>query len=159
MINCRQALDNGNHFMTFLKKHYLSYRMTNSSLKYHKNKLSKWLLTITLLFSVFTFSGYGDTSQFAHQQKTQTALVCSTDDKAGKPALSCKKSVIHTHKSTFLYNCNRNDTRILITSTKLIKVKLDHVSKKYHSIKRADTFLQLKSVPQKSGKDIFISIG
>ena len=49
--------------------------MMNAQFTYHKDKLTKWLLTVTVLFSIITFSGYAGNYQSKQQQATQTELV------------------------------------------------------------------------------------
>jgi hypothetical protein len=132
--------------------------MTNSQVKYFRVKLSKSVLTLILLLSVLTFSCYSNASQLI-PKRAQTELVCSTKDKRNKQTVSLKGTKSIAHRNTFSTNSNKYDSRFLLTSNSLIKVKIDNLCKKYHSFKQADKHLHLKNIPQNSTKDIFISIG
>jgi len=133
--------------------------MTNSQLKYCKDKLSQRLLTITLILSVFAFSGYSNNSAFSNTQKVQTELVYLRSTKPDKHAFAFKKLLCIPHKNIFFNNLTKYNSVLLLTYNKLVKVELDNISKLYHSIESADRFLQLKNIQDNSSKDVFISIG
>ena len=128
-------------------------------MKYCKNKLSRWLLTVTMLLSVFAFSGYSNNSTLLNNKKAQTELVCSTKTKHKKFIVAFKKIISTSHRPTFLNYFSNHSATLLLTYNKLIKVKFDNILKVYRSIDQADKFVQLKNIPSNSSKDIFISIG
>ncbi len=129
--------------------------MTNTQFTYHKDKLTKWLLTVTLFFSILTFSGYAGNSQSRQQQATQTELVISNNHKTCKRTISFKKAFELTSCNDFLINPYKNWTNTLFTYNLLTKVKLDSISRQFCSYKSADHFLQVKTIPQNSDEDIF----
>lgn len=129
--------------------------MMNAQFTYHKDKLTKWLLTVTLFFSIFTFSGYAGNSQSRQQLATQTELVISNNHKTCKRTISFKKAFELTSCKDFLINPYTNWTNTLYTYNLLTKVKLDSISRQFCSHKSADHFLQVKTIPQNSDEDIF----
>ena len=112
-----------------------------------------------MLLSVFAFSGYNNNSTHLNKAKVQTELVCSTKTKNKKSAVLFKKVIYSSGKYTFLSYFSTHLTTLLLTYSKLIKVKFDNISKQYKSIDQAHKFVQLKNIPSNSSKDIFISIG
>ena len=112
-----------------------------------------------MLLSVFAFSGYNNNSTRLNKAKVQTELVCSTKTKNKKSAVLFKKVIYSSGKYTFLSYFSTNLTTLLLTYSKLIKVKFDNISKQYKSIDQAHKFVQLKNIPSNSSKNIFISIG
>jgi hypothetical protein len=132
--------------------------MTNTQYTYNKDKLTKWLLTVTLFFSIFTFSGYAGNSQSRQQQATQTELVISNNHKTCKRTISFKKAFELVSCNAFFISPYRNWTNTLLTYNLLSKVKFDSISKQFCSHKSADHFLQVKTIPQNSDEDSFATI-
>jgi len=130
--------------------------MKNIQLTY-KDKLTKWLLTITLLFSVFTFSGYASNSQSRQQQATQTELVISNNHKTCKRVISYKKYFELISYNDFLISTYISWANTLFTYNILTKVKLDSISKQFYSYKSTGRFLQVKTIPKSSDEDIFVT--
>ncbi len=120
----------------------------------YKNRLTKWLLTVTLLFSVFTFSGYAGNSQSRQLETTHTELVVSSNPKIYKRAVSYKKGMELILFSP-LISSDKNWVNTLLTYNLLTKVKLDTISRQYYSHKPVNHFLQVKTIPQNSDEDIF----
>ena len=127
----------------------------NTQFTYQKDKLKKWLLTVTLLFSIFTFSGYASNQQSREQHTTQTELVISSNHKTCKRTVSYKKAFDLTSSSDFLINPYKSWTNALFTHKIITKVKLDSLSRQFYSHKSAAQFLQVKTIPQSSDEDIF----
>ena len=139
------------------KKTTFDNEMTNARYTYHKDKLTKWLLTVTLFFSIFTFSGYVGNSQSRQQQATQTELVISNNHKTCKRTISYKKAFVLNGFSE-PFNClYKNWTNTLFTYNILIKVNLDTISRQFYSHNPTDRFLQKKTIPQSSDEDIFVT--
>jgi len=128
--------------------------MTNTRYTYHKDKLTKWLLTVTMFFSIFTFSGYAGDSQSRQQQPTQTEIVIS-NHKTWKRTIPFKKAFERISCNDFLVSNCKNWTNTLFTYNILTKVKLDSISRQFCSHKPAGHFLQVKTIPQSSDEDIF----
>ncbi len=112
-----------------------------------------------MLLSVFAFSSYNNNSTILNNAKAQTELICSTKTKTKKSTVLFKKVIYPSDRHTFLNYFSTDLTTLLLTYSKLIKVKFDNISKQYKSIDQADKFVQLKNIPSNSSKDIFISIG
>ncbi len=129
--------------------------MINAPFTYHKVKQMKWLLTVTFLFSFFTFSGYPGHYQ-SRQQATQTELVIS-NVKTCKRTISYKKAIEPNSSNHFLINpfIYRADT--LYAYNKLTHVKLTSVTRQSYSTKSFHRFLQVKTIPQSSDEDILVS--
>lgn len=129
--------------------------MMNTQFTYQKDKLKKWLLTVTLLFSIFTFSGYASNHQSREQHTTQTELVISSNHKTCKQTVSYKKAFDLTSSNDFLINPYKSRTNTLFTYNILTKVKFDSLSRQFYSHKSTTPFLQVKTIPQSSDEDIF----
>jgi hypothetical protein len=120
----------------------------------YKDRLTNWLLTVTLLFGIFTFSGYAGNSQSRQFETTQTELVVSNNPKIYKQTISFKKGIELINFSP-LISSDKNWTNALIAYNLLTKVKQDNLSKQYYSHNPANHFLQVKTIPQSSDEDIF----
>ena len=131
--------------------------MMNAEFTYHKDKLTKWLLTVTLLFSIFTFSGYAGNSQSRQQQTTQTELVISSNHKTCKRTISYKKAIVLIRCNDFLISPYKCWTNTLSTYNILTKVKFDSISRQFCSQKSANSFLPVKTIPQSSDEDFFVT--
>jgi hypothetical protein len=131
--------------------------MKNVQFTYLKDKLTKWLLTVVLFFSIFTFSGYDGNSQSRQQQATQTELVISNCHKTCNRTISYKKAFgLFSYNNFFISPC-KNWTNTLFTYSILTKVKLDSISSQFYSHKPAFHFLQVKTIPQISDEDNFVT--
>lgn len=130
--------------------------MANAQFTYHKDKLTKWLLTVTLFFSVFTFSGYDGNYQSRCQPATQTELVISNNHKTCKRTISYKKAFGLIRYNDCFKSPYKNRTNTLFTYNILTKVKLNSISRRFCFHKPVDCFLQLKTIPQNSDADIFV---
>jgi hypothetical protein len=131
--------------------------MTNAQFTYHKDKLTKCLLAAALLFSVFTFSGYDGNCQSSYKQTAKTELIFSNNCKTCKRTISYKKAFELIPYNDFLISPFKNRTNTLFAYKILTKVKLDSISRRFYSHKSADCFLQVKTIPQSSDEDIFIT--
>ncbi len=132
--------------------------MINTKHPYYKDRLTKWLLTLTLLFSVFTFLCNIGNLQTRQQESKQIEIVASINSKIYNRAISYKKGlklVSFISPINALYKSWKNS---LITSNLLTKVKLDNISKQYQSHKFAYRFLQVKKISQSSDEDIFATL-
>jgi hypothetical protein len=121
----------------------------------YKDKLTKWLFTVTLLFCIVTFSGHVGNSPSRQLQTTQTELVFSNNSKICKRTVSYKKGIELTHLISPLNSFDKNWINSLITHNILTKVKLDNISRQFYSHKAVNHFLQVKTIPQSSDEDIF----
>jgi hypothetical protein len=133
--------------------------MPDSKLKYYKTSLSDCLVTLTLMLSIFIFSGYGNIPSLFYNRKIQTELVYSSKIKPDKVTTALKEAKIISGKNIFLNSLHKNEKKFLVTFNKIIKTRLHNISSKYHSFKRADKNFQLKNIPDNSGEDTFITTG
>jgi hypothetical protein len=127
--------------------------MENTLSTYHPNKLAKWILTFTLFFSIFTFSGY-----FHHtpskQQATQTELFISTN-KIGKRIIRFQKNVFFRCTDNFLQSLKTCFSDVLCAYNTWIKIRLNHTQRQQYTFKSTHCFLQVKTIPQSSDEPIF----
>jgi hypothetical protein len=130
-------------------------KMRNTKHTYHKIKLTNWLLTVTLFFSFFTFSGYGCNFQSIQQKPTQTELLISNMRKSCKQVISYRKAFGLLIDNEFLISPYKNWKNILHGYNLLTKVKFDSILKQFNFLKFVDHFLQIKTIPQSSDEDIF----
>ncbi|GAA0886506.1 hypothetical protein GCM10009120_51050 [Sphingobacterium siyangense subsp. cladoniae] len=128
--------------------------MTNAQFTYHKVKLTTWLLTVTLLFSIFTFSGYVGNNKPRHQQAPQTELLISINHKPCRQAFSYKKVFELIRTNEFSISSYKSWTNTLLTYNILTKVKIDSISKQFRFHMFAECFLSVKTIPQGSEEDI-----
>jgi hypothetical protein len=121
----------------------------------YKDRLKKWLLTVTLLFSIFTISGYSGNSQSRPLETTQIELVASNNPKIYKRSVSYKKGIELFHFISPLNSSYKNWANALFTYNILTKVKLNTISRQFYSHKPANHFQQVKTIPQSADDDIF----
>lgn len=132
--------------------------MMNTKYPYYKDKLTKWFLAVTLLFSIFTFSVYAGNSQSRQLGTTKTELVVSNNPIICKRAVSYKKGLELIRFISPLNSSDKNWINSLFTYNILIKVKLDNISRQFYSHKPANHFLQIKTNPQSSDEDLFATL-
>lgn len=125
---------------------------------YRKDILSKWLLRVTILLSVFTFAGNSGSSKSLYQPNAQTEIVCTLYSKTTKTTTSFKNTLSIKPKENFDYFLNSCWTISLLAYERQIKVRFDNTSKLHFLNYKADFFLIIKTIPQNSGEDNFISI-
>ncbi len=128
----------------------------NTKFTNHKDRLTKWLLTVTLLFNIFTFSAYAGNSQSRQQQTAQTELVISNNHKTCERTISFQKALEFCSFNDFIINPDKNWTNALFAYNHLTKVKLDNNSRQFYSHKHTDNFLQVKTIPQSSDENTFV---
>lgn len=129
--------------------------MTNTSHKYHKKTLLKWLLTVTLLFSVFSFSENANNFQLNNLQNPQIELVLSYNNESNKKTVSYSKlfNVIVCAKSTTCIFCNWIST--ILNYNQQLKIKFQYLLEQFNSYKSTNHFLNVKIISQNSDEDIF----
>jgi hypothetical protein len=128
-------------------------------MKYRRIKISKWLLSVTMLLSVFAYSGYSNNPILLNNKKAQTELVCSTKTKPNKFTVAFKRTISASHRYIPLNYFLNHSISFLLSYNRLIKIRLDNISKLYRSIDQTDRFLQIKNISLNSNQDIFIPIG
>lgn len=131
--------------------------MTNNQLTYPKEKLAKWILTLTLFLSFLAITGNAANSQFRLQHRAQTELVISKSHKIAKRAISYKKSLVLTYTNDGSDNSFKTETRALLIYNKLTRVKLDCISKQFISLRIAYRFLRAQRIPQQPNEGLFPS--
>lgn len=138
------------HLIALMKMH---------KLKYYKEKLLAWFLTLTLFLSLFTFLGYSNKATLFHHLKIQTELVNSTNTKPNSPTIAFKKTISIPPKIIHLNKLTKYRISLLLSYNKLMKVRLQNISQQYHSIKKSERFLPIKNIPCNACEYVFIYIG
>jgi len=132
--------------MTFLEK------------KYRKDILSKWLLRITILLSVFTFTGNSGYSKSLNKSNAQTEIVCTLYSKTTKRTVSFRNKLSTKQTENLNFISSNCWTIPLITYDRQTKVRFDNIYKLCFLSYRADLFFIIKAIHQNSDEDNFISI-
>ena len=125
--------------------------MTSSQFTYHKDKLSKSLLAVTIFLSCFAFTGYSGTSKFQQQKAGQTEIIYSPDSGITKHIFLYKK--LFETKTCILNPTRNNFLRTLLIYNKLIKLRISHISKTFYSLDISVCYIQRKTIPQSSSED------
>jgi len=120
------------------------------------NMMTKWLLTVTLLISIFSFSGYSDHYPSRLQNTTKTELVTSNHHKLGKRTASINKVVENIRFHGPFYRYYNSLEYQLFSYNILTKVKLDNIKKQYYPYKSANLYLHIKKHTPSSDEDIFL---
>ena len=122
--------------------------------KYRKDKLMQWLLSVTLLLSVFSFSGYSCHAT-SIRQAVQTEWVFFDQLKTDKETGIFKKNNnLNDVLSCFIstnYALNIFATRNkLSTYNTRVKVTFDTLSNQFRQMKPTLRFHHIKTIPQTS---------
>jgi hypothetical protein len=131
----------------------MSYLGKMVNFTYYKSKLTKWVVTLSLFFSIFAFSGNGHNSNSFSRSKIQTELVCSNNYKATKRNTSYRKALAVSYVNEYLFTTHKYKAQALLLYNILAKIKFDNISKKFHSIQIAKKFILKKTIPQDSNED------
>jgi hypothetical protein len=115
----------------------------------------QWL---ALILFVSVFFGYTNDKNAEVYRKQKTELVCSIKTKPDQHTVAFKKCISTASAATFDEDIAQQNFAF-ITYNRIIKVRLNTLSKQYFSFTRQAGFLPIKNIPNNSGKDIFISIG
>lgn len=117
-------------------------------------KLKKWLLAVTLLFSIVSCSGYTGYTACEQASPVQTELVLAFKDTAVQRAISFRKLKAAPYSSyTCQSVCGRYATKVLAAYNRLIHVKFHHTLKVAHSFRRPIYFLHISTIPQINEED------
>lgn len=131
-------------------------KMMNTQYTYHKSKQKKWLLTVTLLFSIFSILGYSGNLQSKNKQTTQTELVISSNYKPYKQhAVSYKKVYNSIVCNDYITSTSCSWKNAILSYNQQTKIRYNNISRQFNSYKAADCFLNVKTIPQSSDEDIF----
>lgn len=133
--------------------------MTNARYTDFKSKLTQWLLRVTLIFAIFTVSGYAGNSEPIQQKGVQTELVISGNYKASKRTISYIKAFkLIRYNDQLTSTCN-SWINTLFTYNILTEVKFNSISRQFYSHRSASRFLPVKTIPQSTDEDIFVNLG
>lgn len=123
----------------------------------YKNKLTNWLLAVTLFLSVFSSSGYASSYSAKQQQATQTELVISNSFyNAARRAVSFRKTFINNSFNRS-YKLHEKQANALFTYNILNKVKLVHLSMQCDLRIIVRHFVLVKAIPQTSDEELSTS--
>jgi hypothetical protein len=126
----------------------------HSQLLSYKGSLKKWLLTTTLFFSLFNFSGYVGPTLSVQAQAVQTELVFSYNHHVTRQSVSFYS--VYTDScftAAQVFARYHYPVEALAAYNRLISVKLKNSLKIGHQHLAADCFLQHKTIPQSSNED------
>jgi hypothetical protein len=127
--------------------------------EYSKDKLKRWLLTITMFLSFFQFSGCLGHTAFQQAKAVQTEWVLPFRYDVTARTISYKKAIASCCPRSFHNSIlNRYSTEVLVAYNNLIRVKLNKLSKESLHIKPANRFLQVKTTPRSSIDDKTFSV-
>ena len=118
-------------------------------------KFLKYLITISLFFSVFSLSGNTENSYSSKTLANQTELLIVKKQKSSNRIVSYKKTIAVKIRLQ-LFNSSIDRKQSLISFSRLIKVKFNTISKHLNTLEITNRFLQIKTVPQ-SFKEVFIA--
>lgn len=137
--------------------------MTHSQLIYRKNTFSKWLLSATLILSLFAFSGYATEPQPRQSQAAKTELVLCHGHPFGtthfnSKRISCYRLLINAidQRSAIGFYEPELDNAVL-QHARLIKTSLNSLTKHFLSFNPVARFHPLKTIPQSTDEDSFNS--
>ena len=132
--------------------------MTFLETKYRKDILSKWLLRITILLSVFTFAGNSGYSNSLNKNNAQTEIVCKLYSKTTKRTVAFSNKSSNKEAEDLSIIFNNCWTISLMAYERQTKVKFGNIYKLCFLSYKADLFFIIKAIHQNSDEDIFISI-
>ncbi len=122
-----------------------------------KGKLSKWLLTVTLLASIFTFSGFIGNSPPKQQPYRNTELVFSFSSNA-KRTISFERVLTKFYGNVISDSFSKSViNEVLLLHTRLAKTRFDYLAKQIFTAKLAVRFTHLKTIPHNSDKEFIDS--
>ncbi len=122
---------------------------------YPKEKQTIWLLSVALLLSIFSFSGYLTNSQ-SLQQATQTELVLTSKHKTTKRVVSFYNA-FEISKSGTVHVSNSHQANYLLSYNRFIEIRFKNLSKQPRFKNASDHLYLVKTIPQNSNEDHFIS--
>lgn len=122
---------------------------------YGKARQTKWLLTVALFLSLFSFSGYTGISQTL-QEATQTELVLSDRKDTTKRAVHFYDTLLadRSESGPVSKTCLAN---YLLSYNRLVEIRFKNLSEPPGIRKLSDHFYQVKTIPQSSKEDNFVS--
>lgn len=126
----------------------------NTCFTFRKDPALKWLLAVTMLFSIFTVSGYAGNAGPKQQQATQTELVLSSFHKAAGRTISYKRALGLLYATVPAIHPGSNWKNTLFACNLLGKVKLDRISGQYRASTPGISPAQVKTIPQSSDEDV-----
>lgn len=132
--------------------------MTFLKTKYRNDILSKWLLRITILLSVFTFAGNSGYSKSLYKSNSQTEIVCKLYSKTTKRTASFRNKLSTRQNKNLNIFSNNCWTISLMIYERQTKVRLDNIYKFCFLSYKADLFFIIKTIHQNSDENNFISI-
>jgi len=119
------------------------------------NRQSRWLLSLAILCSIFSFAGYLHYTP-PLQQPTQTELLLSQEGQDTKAAVyfcqTIEKSKVE--KTSFLQPVYLNSQ---LSYNRLTEIQFKAFSQPLVFNKAVDRFFPIKTIPQSSDEDLFIS--
>jgi hypothetical protein len=119
-----------------------------------KNRISQWMLALTLLLGIFTFSGYIGHSSVSHQPVKTTELVV-TKGKSVKQTVFFCNTLNTISENPFSGWSKKYEVYLLIAYRHNIETSLNDLLKQLSGLERTDQFFQNKTIPQYSDEYSF----
>ncbi len=115
-----------------------------------KNTLSKGLMAVILLLSLFTFSG--NNTYLTHQQVTQTEVVVFA--RSSKRAFSISKPGViqQQHRQLLHLNLFEKKTALRVYAQSMT-IKFEHASNQFQSSQKSITFFRSQHIPRHSAEE------
>lgn len=123
----------------------LALEMKNIQWK-HKDQWQKWALSLSLVFSVFTFSGYLNQSSSGPAQTAQIELLISKDKRPSQRVFSFKQYLQGSYAEASLFGPSENWTYSLFAYNSLTDLKFDRLSRLVRVSQYTPRFLQAKTI-------------
>jgi len=123
---------------------------------YHKNSVAKIFFALAFLIFLSFFPATGSVNVSTFQGKAKTELVDSHEVKTPDWIKSLQKKVSLKAVTKSLTSKNYG-AGLLSAYNTLTKVKFKTISQIYSSIKSPDSFIRVKTIPQNSKYNRFIS--
>ncbi len=128
-------------------------RQTN----YSKNRMSQWVLSIALFFSVFAFAGYYGTAHSTLQNSTTTELLVSEKDKTVNSTQFFKKAFLKSLLLSTAPDLNKLHYLQSFNYNLLLQTKFKTLCRKILTYNLPSSYLQKKIPFSFSDSDLPLS--
>ncbi|HMQ06536.1 MAG TPA: hypothetical protein PKC30_04500 [Saprospiraceae bacterium] len=120
---------------------------------YNKIWLSGWMLTLSLILNVISFTGYSGCGQSIMDYATQTHLVDSCCDLSSKRIIIYSKALALIGTNAVLNDIFRNWSNYIFHYNARIEIKIITNSDLYFCTNTYNRFAQIKIIQQSSDED------
>src|SRR5258706_15207229 len=131
--------------------------MKDSRHPHFHEKISTWLLTVTLSLGLFAFTGY-TRNTFSREKESRTTELVVSIKANPKRAASYARAFAQYHQDG---RCDFRQSEfdfVACFHNRLFKTRIDQNSRQVLSHRKSARFFQRKTFPQNPDEDSFISI-